>query len=83
MCRYSLVDALTSPDLTVSALEELMRGFVRDAEAGTHEARGWPSTCYGVSKMGARGEGVHSSVLASTLSFTRFLVPCSFPFWLD
>ena len=45
---------LTSADLTVSALEDLMRDFVRDAEAGAHEARGWPNTCYGVSKMGVR-----------------------------
>ena len=29
-----------------------MRTFVRDAEAGEHVARGWPNTCYGVSKMG-------------------------------
>ena len=29
-----------------------MRDFVRDAEAGEHAARGWPNTCYGVSKMG-------------------------------
>lgn len=45
-------DALSSDELTMEALEELMRDFVRDAEAGAHEARGWPNTCYGVSKMG-------------------------------
>ena len=46
------VEALTAADLSVEALEALMRAFVRDAEAGEHAARGWPNTCYGVSKMG-------------------------------
>ena len=48
----ALQDKVTSPDLTVEALEELMRAFVRDAEAGEHVANGWPNTCYGVSKLG-------------------------------
>ena len=55
VCYRSPSSTLTSADLTVSALEDLMRDFVRDAEAGAHEARGWPNTCYGVSKMGVRG----------------------------
>ena len=48
----ALQDKVTSPSLTVEALEELMRTFVRDAEAGEHVANGWPNTCYGVSKLG-------------------------------
>ena len=48
----ALQDKVTSPDLTVEALEELMRTFVRDAEAGEHVANGWPNTCYGMSKLG-------------------------------
>lgn len=48
----SKVEALTAADLSVGRLEALMRDFVRDAEAGEHVARGWPNTCYGVSKMG-------------------------------
>ena len=48
----ALQDKVTSPSLTVEALEELMRAFVRDAEAGEHVANGWPNTCYGVSKLG-------------------------------
>jgi len=46
------LDAITSPSLTVAQLESLMRDFVSDAEAGVHAERGWPNTCYGVSKMG-------------------------------
>lgn len=46
------IAALTSPTLSLAELETLMRTFVCDAEAGVHVARGWPNTCYGVSKMG-------------------------------
>ena len=45
-------DAFTSPKLDVPALSSLMDAFVRDAEAGVHAEKGWPNTCYGVSKMG-------------------------------
>jgi carbonyl reductase 1 len=46
------VDEISSSSLKVERLEELMSDFVRDAEAGLHVERGWPNTCYGVSKMG-------------------------------
>mmetsp|Transcript_80146 Transcript_80146/g.248739 ORF Transcript_80146/g.248739 Transcript_80146/m.248739 type:complete len:339 (+) Transcript_80146:1227-2243(+) len=46
------IDAVTSERLTVPQLEALMREFVADAESGVHAERGWPNTCYGVSKMG-------------------------------
>lgn len=44
--------ALSSPDIDVPTLSSLMEAFVRDAKAGAHAERGWPNTCYGVSKMG-------------------------------
>ena len=47
-----LVNAFTSPDLTVPELEALMRSFVADVEAGEHRAKGWANTCYGRSKLG-------------------------------
>jgi carbonyl reductase 1 len=46
------IAALTSPTLSLTNLEAIMCSFVSDAEAGMHQARGWPNTCYGVSKMG-------------------------------
>merc|ERR1712129_61159 len=46
------IDAFTSPSLTIAQLESLMGEFVSDAENGLHAQRGWPNTCYGVSKMG-------------------------------
>lgn len=47
-----LVNAFTSESLTVPELSKLMRQFTSDVEDGTHAARGWPNTCYGVSKLG-------------------------------
>lgn len=47
-----LIETITSPSLTMESLEERMREFVSDAEAGVHLKKGWPNTCYGVSKMG-------------------------------
>mmetsp|Transcript_46913 Transcript_46913/g.98442 ORF Transcript_46913/g.98442 Transcript_46913/m.98442 type:complete len:314 (-) Transcript_46913:317-1258(-) len=47
-----LVDEFTSTELTIPQLSGLMEQFVSDVERGTHSERGWPDTCYGVSKLG-------------------------------
>ena len=41
----------TSASLQVSDLEDQMRAFVRDVEDGSHRGKGWPNTCYGMSKL--------------------------------
>ena len=46
------VAAFTSTDLQLTRLEEMMRTFVHDVEAGVHTQEGWPNTCYGMSKLG-------------------------------
>jgi len=43
---------LSSSDLQVSELDELMTGFVKSAEAGDHGDKGWPNSTYVVSKIG-------------------------------
>lgn len=48
----ALNEAFTSPSLTPEGLNDLMRGFVDDVEAGRHSPKGWPNTCYGTSKLG-------------------------------
>lgn len=48
----ALVDRFTSPDLKLDQLEDLMNSFVQEVEAGTHAQKGWPNTCYGMSKVG-------------------------------
>lgn len=47
-----LVELFTAPSLQVEGLEVSMREFVRDVEDGVHARRGWPNTCYGMSKVG-------------------------------
>ena len=48
----NLVDTFTSDKLSVPKLSELMNQFVSDVEEGSHSTKGWPNTCYGVSKLG-------------------------------
>jgi len=43
---------LSSPDLQVAELDQLMKEFVSSAEAGTHGDKGWPDSTYMVSKIG-------------------------------
>merc|ERR1711872_391357 len=43
---------LGSPDLSVEALDGLMKNFVETAKAGTHGDHGWPDSTYVVSKIG-------------------------------
>lgn len=47
-----LVDAFTSDKLTVPELSNMMQQFVTDVESGIHTSKGWPNTCYGMSKLG-------------------------------
>mmetsp|Transcript_25076 Transcript_25076/g.52754 ORF Transcript_25076/g.52754 Transcript_25076/m.52754 type:complete len:369 (+) Transcript_25076:68-1174(+) len=49
---HQLVEEFTSDKLTVPKLSEMMRQFVKDVEDGSHLEKGWPNTCYGVSKLG-------------------------------
>ena len=47
-----LQNQFSSPSLTEPQLVSLMDQFVQDVAAGNHEAKGWPTTAYGVSKVG-------------------------------
>eukprot|EP00798_Chlamydomonas_sp_ICE-L_P029227 gene29227-12481_t len=46
------VNTFTSPSLRLDELEALLRQFVIDVEGGVHASKGWPNTCYGMSKVG-------------------------------
>jgi len=43
---------LSSPDLKVSELDDMMENFVKTAQKGTHGEEGWPNSTYIVSKIG-------------------------------
>uniref|UniRef100_A0A7S2UVT3 Uncharacterized protein n=1 Tax=Fibrocapsa japonica TaxID=94617 RepID=A0A7S2UVT3_9STRA len=45
-------DIFSSSSLTRPVLYDLMRAFEADVQAGVHHQNGWPSTCYGMSKLG-------------------------------
>jgi len=45
-------DELSRPDLTLEELNFYMNLFVVDVKSGRHSGAGWPSTCYGMSKLG-------------------------------
>jgi carbonyl reductase 1 len=42
----------TSPDLTTSQIETYVNKFARAVATGVRQREGWPSTCYGMSKLG-------------------------------
>jgi len=48
----ALVEQFTSPNLQLDDLKSLLNEFVRDVESGVHAEKGWPNTCYGMSKLG-------------------------------
>jgi carbonyl reductase 1 len=46
------VALFTAPTLDTSQLAVAMRQFITDVEGGVHASKGWPNTCYGMSKLG-------------------------------
>jgi len=47
-----LKQQFTKKDLTMDELDSLMNTFIRDVAKGNWKEEGWPSTTYGVSKIG-------------------------------
>jgi NAD(P)-dependent dehydrogenase (short-subunit alcohol dehydrogenase family) len=72
---------LTAPDLSRRALVLLMQKFVADVRNGTHTAEGWPSSAYGVTKIGLNAL---TRVLARELSGDprRILCNAASPGWV-
>jgi len=48
----SMTKTFTSPNLQFSQLESIMNDFVQSVQEGTHASKGFPNTCYGMSKCG-------------------------------
>ncbi|XP_070198553.1 carbonyl reductase [NADPH] 3-like isoform X4 [Littorina saxatilis] len=51
-CSNEVQERFKDPYLTMDGLKKLMTEFVSLAKEGKHEAAGWPSSAYGVSKVG-------------------------------
>jgi carbonyl reductase 1 len=67
--------------MTRSSLTALMQSFLSDVKSGRHEARGWPSNAYSVSKVGMNAL---VRVLARELAGDRrgILVNAACPGWV-
>ncbi|XP_037380865.1 carbonyl reductase [NADPH] 3 [Talpa occidentalis] len=67
-CSEELQGKFRSETLTEEDLVDLMKKFVEDAKNEVHEREGWPSSAYGVSKLGVT---VLSRILARRLDEKR------------
>ncbi|XP_026556326.1 carbonyl reductase [NADPH] 1-like [Pseudonaja textilis] len=67
-CNQNLQQKFRSDTITEEELVKLMEKFVEDTKKGVHEKEGWPSTAYGVSKIGVT---VLSRIQARLLNETR------------
>lgn len=71
-----LQEQFSSTTLTEQQLVSLMDQFVQDVAAGVHQAKGWPTTAYGMSKVGVTAftkiiarelsSGGHADILANS-----------------
>uniref|UniRef100_UPI00109FBCDD carbonyl reductase [NADPH] 1-like isoform X2 n=1 Tax=Podarcis muralis TaxID=64176 RepID=UPI00109FBCDD len=68
MCSPELQQKFRSETITEEELVKLMEKFVEDTKKGVHEKEGWPSTAYGVTKIGVT---VLSRIQARRLNETR------------
>ncbi|KAM4701841.1 carbonyl reductase [NADPH] 1-like [Discoglossus pictus] len=67
-CSPELQEKFRSDTITEEELVTLMEQFIEDAKNGVHQEKGWPSTAYGVSKIGVT---VLSRIQARQLNETR------------
>lgn len=67
-CSPELQERFRSNTITEDELTKLMEKFVEDTKNGVHQEKGWPSTAYGVSKIGVT---VLSRIQARQLKETR------------
>ena len=74
-----LQEQFSSTSLTEQQLVSLMDQFVQHVKAGDHTAKGWPTTAYGVSKVGMTA---FTKIIARELSHTDILVNACCPGWV-
>jgi len=46
-----LLQQFTNPNLTVQEIDNLLNKFIEAVKNNTYKQEGWPSTCYGISKL--------------------------------
>ncbi|XP_055501173.1 carbonyl reductase [NADPH] 1-like [Leucoraja erinacea] len=82
-CSPELQNKFRSPTLTEDELVELMRKFVDDAKNEVHPKQGWPSTAYGVSKIGVTVLSmIHARRLSKERAADKILLNACCPGWV-
>ena len=79
MVKPHLQEQFSSASLTEQKLVSLMEQFVQDVANGDHVTKGWPTSAYGVSKVGMTA---FTKVIARELSHTDVLVNACCPGWV-
>nr|AFM89434.1 carbonyl reductase [Callorhinchus milii] len=82
-CSSELQAKFRSETLTENELVELMKKFVEDTKKGIHSEQGWPSTAYGVSKIGVTVlSKIHARILSRDRPADGILLNACCPGWV-
>uniref|UniRef100_A0A4W3JKI5 carbonyl reductase (NADPH) n=1 Tax=Callorhinchus milii TaxID=7868 RepID=A0A4W3JKI5_CALMI len=82
-CGSELQSRFRSETLTENELVELMTKFVEDTKKGIHSEQGWPSTAYGISKIGITVlSKIHARILSRDRPADGILLNACCPGWV-
>ncbi|XP_007519783.2 carbonyl reductase [NADPH] 1 [Erinaceus europaeus] len=82
-CSAELQQKFRSETITEEELVGLMNKFVEDTKNGVHEKEGWPSTAYGVSKIGVTVlSRIHARQLNEQRKGDKILLNACCPGWV-
>ncbi|XP_020387779.1 carbonyl reductase [NADPH] 1 [Rhincodon typus] len=82
-CSQELQKKFRSSTITEEELVELMKKFVEDAKRGIHNEQGWPSSAYGVSKIGVTVlSRIHARMLRKNRAADGILLNACCPGWV-
>eukprot|EP00474_Spongospora_subterranea_P008865 CRZ09323.1 hypothetical protein [Spongospora subterranea] len=78
-CQKSLQDQFLDPNLTIDKLSKLLEQFIHDVKDTTWSEKGWPKSCYGVSKIGV---SMLTRIMARDQDKSQILINCCCPGWV-
>lgn len=82
-CSPELQQKFRSDTISEEELVRLMNKFVEDTKEGVHEKEGWPSTAYGVSKIGVTVlSRIHARKLSEHRGGDKILLNACCPGWV-
>lgn len=82
-CSPELQKKFRSTSITEDELVKLMQQFVDDAKNGAHTQQGWPSSAYGVTKLGVTVLSmIHARRLSKERAADKILLNACCPGWV-